>query len=267
MRTALPYSVILRPMQPADVSAALEIIKQHSTDDHDVAQQSYHRSIEGQYVLEREGKVIGLTGWREIPETDRTYWLSWTYLAQQQHGQGLGMGMLSALLNILQQRDARKIFVFASDLGQEDGKTGDYGRAIQVYQRIGFVEELRHLDYYDLGESLIALGLRIEETYTAEPSQPELRSAQLIGAEEIVETNDAYVIDCEFAPGQGATPEDVSQMVEKVRSWGGRVIFVDLSSDAPVAQRQFLAGGFTQEGRLADFYEDGIDAVHYRLNV
>jgi ribosomal protein S18 acetylase RimI-like enzyme len=254
-------------MQSADVPAALAIIKQHNSDDYDVAKQSYRRSIEGQYVLERAGTVLGLTGWREIPEADRTYWLSWTYLAQQERGQGLGIGMLSALLDILRQRDARKIFVFTSDLGQRDGKAGDYSQAIQVYQRLGFIEELRHPDYYDPGESLIALGLRIEETYTPEPAPPELRNARLIGAEEIVETNDAYAIDWELVSGQGASPEDVSQMVEQVRAWGGRVLFADLASDAPLAQGLFLAGGFTQAGRLSDFYEDGIDAVHYRLNV
>ena len=168
MHTALPSSVTFRSMQRGDVPAALAIIKQHSIDDYDVAKESYRLSIEGQYVLERVGTVIGLTGWREIPEADRTYWLSWTYLAEQERGQGLGMGMLSAVLDTLRRRDARKIFVYTSDLGQADGQKGDYGQAIQVYQKLGFVEELCHPDYYDPGESLIALGLRIEETYTPE---------------------------------------------------------------------------------------------------
>ena len=267
MHTALPSGVTFRSMQPGDVPTALAIIKQHSIDDYDVAKQSYRRSIEGQYVLERAACVIGLTGWRDIPEADRTYWLSWTYLAEQERGQGLGLGMLSAVLDTLRRRDARKIFVYTSDLGQADGQKGDYGQAIQVYQKLGFVEELCHPDYYDPGESLIALGLRIEERYTPQPIQPELRNARLTGVEEIVETNDAYVIDWEFVPGQGASPEDVSQLVEKVRAWGGRVIFASLASDAPFAQGLFLAGGFTQKGRLSDFFEDGIDAVHYRQNV
>ena len=267
MRTSLLSGVTFRPMQPADVPAALAIIKQHSIDDYDVAKESYRQSIEGQYVLERRGTVIGLTGWREIPEADRTYWLSWTYLAEQERGQGLGIGMLSALLDILQQRDARKIFVYTSDLGQAGGKKGDYGQAIQVYQQLGFVEELCHPGYYDPGESLIALGLRIEETYTPEPTPPELRNARLTGVQEIVETNDAYIIDWELVPGRGASPEDVSQMVEKVRSWRGRVLFVSLASDAPLAQGLFLASGFTQAGRLSDFFEDGIDAVYYRLDI
>ena len=267
MRTSLPSGVTFRPMQRGDVPVALAVIKQHNIDDYDVAKQSYRQSIEGQYVLERAGTVIGLTGWRDIPEADRTYWLSWTYLAIQERGQGLGMGMLSALLDVLRQRNARKIFVYTSDLGQADGKGGAYGRALQVYQRLGFVEELRHPDYYDPGESLIALGLRIEEIYTPEPTQPELRNARLIGVEEIVETNDAYGIDWEFVPGRGASPEDVAQMVEKVQAWGGRVLFASIASDAPLAQGLFLASGFTHEGQLSDFFEDGIDAVHYRQDV
>ena len=60
MSDLLPSDIVFRPMQPADVPAALAIIKQHSIDDYDVAKESYRQSIEGQYVLERRRTVIGV---------------------------------------------------------------------------------------------------------------------------------------------------------------------------------------------------------------
>ena len=270
-RPELPQDVSFRAMTHADIPAALKVIRQHSNEDAEAAQYSYKRSIRGQYVLHRSNRIIGVTGWRDIPEADRAYWLSWTYLDAHERGQGLGFGMLASVLEELRQRQARKLFVYTSDLRKEaDGLSESldvYGQALRVYQRIGFVEEFRHPDYYGPGESLIALGLRLEERWVTDLAPHERRNAKLLGADEINETNDAYVIDWKFVSGAGARQEDLKRLVEKVHGWNGRVVFAGVASDALSVQSLFLGGGFKQEGRLADFFEDGVDDVHFRLDL
>ena len=254
-------------MAQADVPAALAVIEQHSREDAEVALYSYRQGIAGQYVLIRDGKTIGVTGWRDIPEADRSYWLSWTYLDARERGQGLGFRMLEALLGELQQRQARKLFLYSSDLGRGDDTPGVYGKALAMYQRIGFVEEVQHPDYYQPGESLIALGLRLEEFAQVDVITHEKRRAKLTEVDEINETDGAYAIDWKFVSGSGAQQEDLDRLLQKVRGWNGRVVFAGVASDAVAVQQFFLSSGFTQEGRLHDFFEDGVDDVHFRFDL
>ena len=265
--TDLPADIKFRPMEPEDVKPALRIIRQHNVDDFNVARQSYKKDIHGQYVLTKGAKVIGMTGWRLIGTADRGYWLSWTYLDEAERGQGLGTGVLEGLLNVFAGMKARKVFLTVSDQDAGPGEQGLYAKAIGVYKKVGFTEEVRHADYYDRGEAAIIMGLRIDDSYDPDPTDPEIRCALLTDVDEIVETDDAYFIDWRFDEGAGSSPEDLEAMVNRVRKWRGRVVFAGVASDATSAQDLFGAVGFNEEGRLSDFYEDGVDEIHYRLDI
>ncbi|MAE66424.1 MAG: hypothetical protein CMJ18_19320 [Phycisphaeraceae bacterium] len=262
----LPDGIEFRLMQRGDMKSALAVIRQHSADDYEVAKDSYG-DTRGQYVLTEAGKVIGVTGGRMIPVTDRAYWLSWTYLDEAHRGQGLGRAMLDAMIEQFRSIHARKVFLSVSDQDQGMGNRGLYGKAMELYGQVGFAEELRHADYYDHGENMIAMGLRIDEEYDAEPTDPEERLPRLLDVDEIVETDDAYFVEWEFDDGEGSSLEDVDRMIEQVRKWKGRVVFAGVAADALVAQDLFVAAGFVEDGHLADFYEDGIDEVRFRYNL
>ena len=69
---------IFRPMNQSDVGSALAIIETHDEDDFECAQTTYRNSLAGQYVLEHNSQVIGVTGANQIEGTDRSYVVSWT---------------------------------------------------------------------------------------------------------------------------------------------------------------------------------------------
>ncbi|MEZ4468888.1 MAG: hypothetical protein R3F43_31780 [bacterium] len=85
--------------------------------------------------------------------------------------------------------------------------------------------------------------------------------------DEIVETDDAWYLDWRFAEDETpAAPADVRRWCETVHARGARCLFVGLPSDAPAALELFDRSGFRREGRLADFYEDGVHEERFRLD-
>lgn len=265
----LPPGMELRPMSPGDVQTALQIIRQHDEDDYEVATESYEKyGLEDQYVLADQGSVVGVTGVRYIPDTDRSYFLSWTYLETESRGRGLGSAMLEELLEILKQRGVRKLFVNTSDL--TDPKRGQvYRDAIKTYEALGFRLELNYRDYYEPGESRLTYGRRIGPLYAARPVfEPDPIGVRLLGIEEIEETEDAYFVEWEFhEDGSIFTSEDLGQLARQAKEWEARCVFIGFPSNLPQMEQAVEAAGFLNCGRLVDFYEDGLDEVHYRLDL
>jgi predicted GNAT family acetyltransferase len=219
-------------------------------------------------VLTAQGVVRGVTGVRYIPDTDRSYFLSWTYLDPEFRGQGLGTAMLEELLEILKERGVRKLFVNTSDL--TDPQRGQiYKDAIKTYETLGFRLELNYQDYYEPGESRLTFGRRIGPLYAIRPSfDPDPVGVRLLGIEEIEETDDAYFVEWEFAEeGSMFTPQELEQLARQAREWEARCLFIGFPSNVPDVEQAVEAAGFSNCGRLIDLYEDGLDEVHYRLDL
>ena len=256
----------LRPMEPADVRAVLEIVRQHDDDDYRSAQQSYRESLEDHFVLTRDQLVIGCTGAREIEGTERSFRLSWTYVHPQYQGMGCEPRMLKLLFDELRNWDARKLFVNASDY-YDVQHANRFDQLLKAYQSLGFVQELLHPHYYDRDESLITFGKRLQETTQRGERMPSDLGAVLTGVDEIPETDDAYFIGWELSEDEPSTPAELAALVQKARKWRGRVIFVGVPSDAPQVNQLFQNGGFSREGQLRDFYADGVDELHFRFDL
>ena len=58
---------LFRPMTSNDIEEALAIIHDHDEDDYAWATVTYESSLMGQYVLELDSQVIGVTGAVSIP--------------------------------------------------------------------------------------------------------------------------------------------------------------------------------------------------------
>lgn len=264
---ALPKGVDFRPMTRQDIGLVLDIIKAHDEDDFEEAQETYKHSLEGQYVLTVDNRVVGTTGAEEDEETDSTWWLSWTYLDEQRQGSGLGAVMLVKMIDLLREWKARKVFVSTSDY-VDLGRGQIYRDAMAAYQRLGFEQEVKNLNFYDRNESRVVMGLRLApERKLDRLPPPDTRGIEVFGIADIPETEDACMIEWEFTDDEGVTAQEIEDLIEDAGRQQARVLFTSCGSDAAEAINVFRSAGFMEEGRLVDFYEDGVDDVHLRYDI
>lgn len=259
---------LFRAMTPVDVPAALDIIRRFSEDDYQVAKTDLNRDVSGLYVLCVRDVVVGVTGAKYIDGTDQAYWLSWTYLREDQRGKGLGQMLLTGIVATLEHEGGRKLFLTTSDLRDTDDGPMLYGAAIKAYGRAGFVQEAQHAAFYTAREGQIIMGRRINPEVDPPGNAPDPRGCRITSIEEIVETDDAYFIDWAFAKGSRAVSvADVQAELATLRDDDARVAFVGIPSDAPAVIALFKAAGFVDDGALSDFYEDGVAEVRLRCDL
>ncbi len=256
---------IFRPMRPQDVQTAIAIIDDHDEDDSAWAKQTYARSLHGQYVLELDSKVIGVSGATPIEGTDRAYSISWTYLTRDFIGRGYGRVLLENVIDQIRNEDGRIVFVNTSDY--YDPEDGDiYRDAREAYRAVGFTEELRHADYYDKNEMLISYSMRIQPLGSPAAHPQNQQMIRLTDVDEIPECEGAYWLAWELDE-VGTDPSNFNMIAEQVKEWNGRVIFMAFPSDLENVAEFMTRCRFRKDGLLADYFEDGIDELHYRFDI
>ncbi|MDH5181110.1 MAG: GNAT family N-acetyltransferase [Gammaproteobacteria bacterium] len=263
----------LRPMYMSDLNTVVKIIEATDEDDAEEAREIYQEyGVEGQFVLEHDNKIIGVIGYSEVPGTDGTYWLSWTYLDPAFQGLGMGKQMLNDLLNMLREKNGRKIFVKVSDYDDpEDGRV--YERAMKLYESVGFVEELVGKDFYDEGENQHIYGLKLRDAASDEEDEVEIADEKPVirfdGMYEIGDSDGAYTFSWTVKDNKGLfekrnfTVEDLRLGIDAVRNEGGRKIFLTFPSNLPLIHTPLQAAGFKFVGRLTDYYEKGVHELHF----
>ena len=266
----------LREMYMSDLPKVLKIIGEIDDDDEAAAEENFHAGgLEGHYVFVKEGAVIGVTGFREVPATDHTLWLSWTYLSKSLHGQGFGKKMLSELLVKARELNGKRIFVKVSNyVDPEDGPI--YASALALYKSMGFEEALTNQDFYDDGEDQIILARSLEIPIAAVDRDEEdtevLEEKPTIrfnGLREITETEGAYTFSWEviekpgFFKKRSFSVEDLKIGIEAVKSDGGRKIFLTFPSNLPLIHVPLKESGFKLVGELQDYYEKGVHDMHF----
>lgn len=260
---------LLRPMLEADIDAVVALIETHDEDDAEDAQLFYieHNGIYGQFVLEKEGELIGVTGFEAPTGCDQSYWLSWTYIDAQHTNRGLGRKMLTELFDYLQQQQGgRKLFVKVSDyVDPEDGAI--YAAALHLYESMGFSIEVQHDDFYDVGEAQIILGMRLQQEQEHTPAAQQQVAIKFNEIFEISETEGSWSFGWheheELGDDAPFTREDLQTGLDAVRQDGARCVFLSFPSDYAGINEPLIASGFTQAGSLKDYYADGIDELHY----
>lgn len=261
----------LRSLEPGDVDAVLAIIETHDAEDAEAARASYSElGIDGMFVATQGEHILGITGARSIDVSDRAYWLSWTYLSADAEKAGLaGKVLLLAMLDELVEVGARKVFAMVGVLDEGMQQDAAYRDPTGPYLEAGFTVEATTRDYYDRYEHLTILGKRIQDERGGAAVAPDHSAAVIVDVDEIVETEDAYFIAWELDDegGEGSSAELIEAAVSKARKWKGRVVFVGVPSDLPTVQAQFQRARFREEGKLLDFYEDGIHEIRMRLEL
>ena len=277
---------LLRPMQAADIDAVVDLIDGHDEDDAEDARAGFTGSdgIDDYFVLEIDGRVIGVTGFRTPPACEQTHWLSWTYVHEEYVNKGHGRRMLGDMLQHLKDLGGRKVFVKVSDYAEID-ESGErvetYAAALHLYKSMGFAVELTHKDYYDAGEAMIVLGLRLQDsgagfkdadfgdaTFSELGSAPILqaRPVQFNAVFEIAETDGAFSFGWSDEGKKMFTAEDVELGLQEVKKRDGRAVFLSFPSDYKDIDERLFAAGFRNSGVLDDYFEDGIHEQHYTYN-
>ena len=254
----------LEPMTQGDLAAVLPIIAGHDEDDVEDAEESYRsQGLDGQFVYRRDGTIIGVTGYRPIVPSDRSAWLSWTYLEKSLCGQGLGRKMMEAMLAELKRIEARMVFVATSDYSDpEDGPI--YAAALALYQSLGFDLQITHPDYYARGEAQLLLGLRLKPRQQDISIEEQTDAARFCQMEVIVETEGACYFAWEVAGKTPFTAADVEIGLSAMRSKpDARLAITTFPGNMPLVEQPLLQAGFREAGRLIDFFEDGVDERHF----
>lgn len=263
----------LRQMYMSDLPKVLQIIDAHDEDDAEAAEADYHASgFDGQFVFEEDDEVIGITGYRMVPATNQTAWLSWTYLKKEKQGLGLGKQMTSSLIDLLREQNTRKLFVKVSDY--EDPENGKiYERALHMYQSIGFELEITGNDFYDAGENQLILALDVQELTNNEEEPTQVQEEKPIirfdGLYEIADTDGAYSFSWivkekkGFFDKRNFNTEDLLIGLRSVKEQGGRKVFLTFPSNLVLIHTPLQSAGFKFVGKLKDYYERGVDELHF----
>ncbi|MEO0972310.1 MAG: GNAT family N-acetyltransferase [Pseudomonadota bacterium] len=267
------YNNALRPMQQEDLPAVLAIIEAIDDDDSEEAEADYSADgIADQFVLEIDGEVKGVTGFRLVPATEGTAWLSWTYLHVDLHGRGLGRAMLDQLRERLAEDNVRKIFAKISDYTEPDG-TAPYAAAKRLYEAVGFAEELTTPDYYAPGEALTIYGLDLQPPEEApDPVADEKVAIRFNGLHEIADTDGAYSFDWTVIAkplfGKRAFSEaDLHTGLVEVKRLGGREVYLSFAANLPLIHEPLQGAGFKYAGTLKNYFEPGLDEMHFVHNL
>jgi len=269
----------LRKMSIEDVPSVIKIIDSHDEDDAEEAERSYERNgVENQYVLVRNEQVVGVTGIQQAQGCENSYWLSWTYIDDEQCGNGYGRQMLNDIITELRSRGARKAFLKVSDyIDPEDGDI--YAAARHLYKSLGFTTEVTLPDFYAEGETQYIMGLRLYDSIStpdidddddsADGEQP-ASDIHLIDAPvkfnnlfEISETEGSFCFGWEIAGKKHFTAADVQIGLEAAKEQSARAAYVSFPSNFSVVSEPLFEAGFELIGSLTDYYENGIDELHF----
>ena len=263
----LPPNMQFRPMQQQDVNDVLRIIYETDEDDYQSAAEEFqNEGTEDYFVLTMDGTVIGMSGLAPADQTNGSFFISWSFIDGDHTSDGSGSYLMEQMLGVIQQRQGRKVFANVSDY--VDPEDGDVYRHIkQMYVQAGFVEELRHPNYYNPNEALIAYGMRVDQLQPRQAYQPDPRQIRLTDVDEIPDTNDAYFIAWEYTDGEGSTQADFQRVIQEVESWEARCVFISIPSDAEQLIQMLINCRFRQEGQLSDYFEDGIHEIHFRYDL
>jgi len=254
-----------REMGEADLDAVAAVLRHVESEEAEEALEAMRESLEHRFVLVHGERVDGVTGFREVPDTDRSYWLSYTGL---EPGEATGDDLILPLLDRLRTLGARKLFVMLGDADSAPGSIRRSGGAREFYEELGFSIEARHADYYDRSEGAIVMGHRLAGKPRPAGKIPDPGRIRIVDSDEIEETDDAYYLDWEFAgEDPESSPREFEDWIGTLREWEARVAFLGLPSDAKAAAAQVLEAGFVEDGRLTDFIEDGIHEVRYRMDL
>ncbi|WP_444996071.1 GNAT family N-acetyltransferase [Aliikangiella sp. IMCC44359] len=259
--------ISFREANSRDLAKIIQLVETHDEDDAEAIHESLEVvQFENHFVaLLDEIEVIGVTGFHQQPDCDHTFYLSWTYLHKDYCGKGYGNSLMEYILEQLKLREARKVFIKVSDYVDEEG-IGTYAAAMSLYKKFGFMEELKLENYYDKDESMCILGLRLKPEEERPQIKEEKPALKFTGMYKISETEYSYSFSWESAKWWKGSfgVSEIQIGLDAAYDDGAHRVVLSFPATYIKVNNILLNAGFEIIGNLKDYYEDGIDEVHYQ---
>jgi len=264
---------VLRPMEDRDIKPILEIIYEHDEDDGEEAEAAFEKTLADKYVMEFEGRVMGMTGFRPDPDTQHAAWLSFTYIHDYFRKKGNAYWMLLELREILVADNIERLFIATSDYIDEDTGEDIYLAARNFYEnKLNADREIKVDDFYAPGESKYVYSLPVGDRSPVKQQPAETANARFVGLDEASESDTSYVALWEDVPANEGLPpsrletKPLSALIDEVKSYGGKALFVTLPDYISERQSKDLrAAGFREIGTIRDYFAKNVGEVHWGL--
>ena len=260
--------VDIREMRIDDIDEVVALIETHDDDDSEDAMDDFKTNgTEYQWVIIDKGNIVGTSGFRPVPETENTAFITWTYVHKKCCQKGYGNKIFKFVLDELEKNNANKIFIKISNYIDEKGNKPYYA-ASKLYENNGFSLEILSKDFYDDGEDQLIYSKDLRTNISEIVKKEEKPTIRFENIYEISETVGAYsfswkVIKKPFFQKRSFTKDDLMIGVDAVRSKNGRIIFITFPSNLPLIHLPLKEAGFKLVGKLKDYYEIGIDELHF----
>jgi N-acetylglutamate synthase-like GNAT family acetyltransferase len=254
----------IRDMQPGDLDTVLGIIAHYDEDDAEEAREDFRDGLDGMFVLTDKVTVVGVTGATADPQADAIAWLSWTYIAADKQGQGLGRHLIGGLVAGLQDDGVRKLFISASDETYQGRDL--YADTRAFYEAIGARLEVILPNYHAPGITRFIYGLDLIPPF--ERTQRPGGALRFVDIEPAPESDGGYSLvweaDTSTTPPPRVDP-CLDAMIARARTTRARLLVAAVPSDLCVNIGPPLqAAGFHHLGRLLDYFEPNI---HLELGI
>ena len=266
---------VFRPMTDADVPAVLEIIYDHDEDDGEEAEAAFKETLADKYVMEYEGRMMGMTGFRPDPDSGQTAWLSFTYIHNFFRKNGNAYWMMLELRNVLESEGIERLFIATSDYKDEETGEDIYLPARNFYEhKLGARRELWIEDFYGEGEARYVYSLPVSDRSEATATPPEGSRARFVGVEEAAESEDAYIAEWEEMGSAYAKPQtrfdekSLGELIDEVKSYDGNTLYVTLPDYISANHKSdLLDAGFKEIGQLSDYFSAGVAEVWWNKSI
>lgn len=249
----------LKPMQLTHIARVAQIIDETDSDDAREAEEQFlNGDTEGMFVLVQKGEILGVTGYSLDNQVPDIAWLSWTYLAKEHKGAGLGGQMLNDLLGKLNGYGVRKIFIATSDY--DDFGKQIYADAHKMYADFGADVELTIPNYHNVSEAKIVYGLQNPEfVENNPPTQSENTGFMITGIADEPETDRVVGLSWEERPVGLA---GIDYALDTARQKMSRMVVLAIPSDLSEQNAEALRShGFEICGELKDYYKSALHQV------
>lgn len=259
----------IRPMAKTDINSVVDIIGSHDEDDGEDALSDFKQyGIELLWVAEIDLNVVGVSGYREVPDSFGSGWISWTYVHQNHRRKGVGKKIFQRTIDEATGAGAQKLFIKVSNYIDDTGLS-IYEAATKMYETFGFECEIVSKDFYDIGEDQFIYSknlIPLESTnIEKENEKPVVRFVDIY---EISETEGAYSFKWEvqnktLVNRRSFSVNDLLIGLRAVENQGGRIVFLTFPSNLPLIHSPLVEAGFKFVGELKDYYEPGVHEMHF----
>jgi len=260
----------IRKLKPEDLDEVLALIREHDEDDAEYAMNTLLGSNSNNIIAEKDGVILGVSGYENIIGTDRTAYLSWTYVLKSKLREGIGRSLLNSTLSYAKNDKCRLMVLKVSDYTESDSNVSIYEGARQLYINTGFKTQMICPNFYDKGEAVEIMTIRLADNDSSKPNiKDEKPRIRFSGLREIVETNGAYAFDWTvetvffIMKNRNFSVQDLEIGLDAAINNDARVVFLTFPSNLPLIHNPLQESGFKFLGKIKDYYEDGVDELHF----